>query len=79
MRFQKIMTKNLGRGQQIQDEELGDGATTLRQRSWGMAKKFRTKNLGWKQINGSTAGFLDCKKVELRKVRGAKQLIMTAA
>ena len=69
------MTKNLGRGQQIQDEELGDGAT----KKLGDGNKFRTKNLGWKQINGSTAGFLDCKKVELRKVRGAKQLIMTAA
>ena len=72
------------------DEELGEGATNSRRRTWWWGnkfetkklwdgKKFRTKNLGWKQINGSTAGFLDCKKVELRKVRGAKQLIMTAA
>ena len=49
--FPENHDEELGEGATNSDEELGDGAT----KKLGDGNKFRTKNLGWKQINGSTA------------------------
>ena len=46
--FPENHDEELGKGQQIQDEELSDGATNLRQRSCGMAK-----NSGLRTWDGS--------------------------